>query len=943
LNPITHLYKTLGLFRGITGARRTILLIFLVSSQLCAQAQQFVPKWADDLSSATGSCVVTNLVTDSQNNVYVTGFFSGTVDFDPSAGVKNITAVGSFDVFVGKYKPDGTLTWVESMSGNGDNEAQGIALDKAGNISITGYFSSTILTVNSGPGISNLNNTGSSSGFVIHLDNNGGFLWAHALGNEEGSDGNKVATDSQGDVILTSAFAGSATIDGITYTPTNHNSYGLVEKYDPNGNLLWAIPLVDGIGRGADVMAGQVDSQGNIVISGFIYGSVNFNPLGTTYNLVPGTDNFSYFIAKYTPAGILIWARAMVPASFYIFSQLALDPQDNIYFTTSFIQSIQVDSSTTLPSNGFEGVLIAKYSPRGVLQFAKSLDAPTGGGAFDMQVVVANNNLYLAGYFQGTVNFNPNPGNPEAIAFHGITDLFVAEYDLNGNYIDAFNIGNTSCGSNAAYALAVDSSNNIDLGGNFCGTDNFNPTNCSPENLTASSVDADGFIVQYAPGSVTNNIITPPGTTAFCVSGTPAIITGDTPTGGTGTYSYQWQSSADSITFANITGADSINYTPQSLNMTTYFQRIASSGTCVVSSISNVVKITIATIPVSPVAAGTSTCSGSTATLSVTAPTPGITYNWYTSATTDTVLFSGSSFVSPELSNATTYYVASANSGGCVSARMAVSVTINPLPQITAQNVSVCSGSPASLTASTTDSTATVSWYSTAAGGSTLATGNTFTTPVLDSATMYYAVATDSTTGCSPPARAAVMVTILQPLPQPVVVVDSAAVTNITFSWAAVPGATGYLVSADGGLTFNAPSSGSNGLTTTISGLQPAQSVTLIVEATGSQPCQSSAASAAITGTTLTNNIVYVPNAFTPNGDGINDVLHVHSDAIKTMNFYIYDEWGELLFTSTNIQNGWDGTYKGQKERVGVYVYYLQAVMNNGEIVNKKGTITLLK
>jgi gliding motility-associated-like protein len=89
--------------------------------------------------------------------------------------------------------------------------------------------------------------------------------------------------------------------------------------------------------------------------------------------------------------------------------------------------------------------------------------------------------------------------------------------------------------------------------------------------------------------------------------------------------------------------------------------------------------------------------------------------------------------------------------------------------------------------------------------------------------------------------------------------------------------------------------------------------------------------------------VIYVPNAFTPNGDGKNDQVHVHSESIQSMAFYIYDQWGELLFTSTDMQNGWDGTYKGTKEPVGVYVYFLKATMIDGKTVTKNGTITLLK
>jgi len=88
---------------------------------------------------------------------------------------------------------------------------------------------------------------------------------------------------------------------------------------------------------------------------------------------------------------------------------------------------------------------------------------------------------------------------------------------------------------------------------------------------------------------------------------------------------------------------------------------------------------------------------------------------------------------------------------------------------------------------------------------------------------------------------------------------------------------------------------------------------------------------------------IYVPNAFTPNGDGKNDMVHVHGETIRSLKFYIYDQWGELLFTSSDVQNGWDGTYKGKKEPAGVYVYYLKATLNDGRSVNKKGTITLIR
>ncbi|MEO6981068.1 MAG: gliding motility-associated C-terminal domain-containing protein, partial [Mucilaginibacter sp.] len=67
------------------------------------------------------------------------------------------------------------------------------------------------------------------------------------------------------------------------------------------------------------------------------------------------------------------------------------------------------------------------------------------------------------------------------------------------------------------------------------------------------------------------------------------------------------------------------------------------------------------------------------------------------------------------------------------------------------------------------------------------------------------------------------------------------------------------------------------------------------------------------------------------------------NENIKSLKFYIYSQWGELLFMSQSQQNGWDGTFKGKAEPAGVYVYYVELVLTNGEQVNKKGTITLLR
>ena len=88
---------------------------------------------------------------------------------------------------------------------------------------------------------------------------------------------------------------------------------------------------------------------------------------------------------------------------------------------------------------------------------------------------------------------------------------------------------------------------------------------------------------------------------------------------------------------------------------------------------------------------------------------------------------------------------------------------------------------------------------------------------------------------------------------------------------------------------------------------------------------------------------IFIPNAFTPNGDGINDVLYVRSDIIESFTFRIYNRLGELIFETSSTSIGWDGKYKGEKCTPGVYDYYLEGICNNKEIILKKGNITLIK
>ena len=87
-----------------------------------------------------------------------------------------------------------------------------------------------------------------------------------------------------------------------------------------------------------------------------------------------------------------------------------------------------------------------------------------------------------------------------------------------------------------------------------------------------------------------------------------------------------------------------------------------------------------------------------------------------------------------------------------------------------------------------------------------------------------------------------------------------------------------------------------------------------------------------------------VPKAFTPNGDGNNDVVYVKGWGIEELlTFKIFNRWGELVFESHDVNDGWDGTYKGKPQNPDTYVFLVTGRYYSGDVKSLKGYITLLR
>jgi gliding motility-associated-like protein len=232
--------------------------------------------------------------------------------------------------------------------------------------------------------------------------------------------------------------------------------------------------------------------------------------------------------------------------------------------------------------------------------------------------------------------------------------------------------------------------------------------------------------------------------TVYPIAG-PDVVDGSTCAGSSvtltasGAGSYQWFDAPSGGTQVGTGPA----FTTPALFATKNYYVVGTTAGCVSSPTQ--ATATVRPAPSAPVSSGITICSGSVATLHATAD-PGSVFDWYSVPTGGISLISSPDYTTPALTNTTTYYV-QATVNSCIGPRTAVTVTVNPIPAApTAADISGCSGYPVTLTA--TAPGGTYNWYATATSTTILATGNTYTTPVLNTSTTFY-VEVVSAGGCT--------------------------------------------------------------------------------------------------------------------------------------------------------------------------------------------------
>ncbi len=461
------------------------------------QAQSFT--WAKNMGGASLDNGL-SIAVDASGNVYTTGYFQGTADFDPGAGVSNLTSMGGTDIFISKVNSSGNFVWAKQIGGSSFDYGRSIKVDASGNVYTTGHFNGSV-DFNPGAGTFSLTTTGPDDIFVSKLDASGNFVWAKQMGGANADFAYAIALDASGNVYTTGSFNIGADFNpgAATFNLFSSGGYDIfVSKLDANGNFVWAKNMGSSLQDFGICLT--LDASGNVYTSGYFEGTADFDPSAASFTMT-SVNARDIFISKLDASGNFVWAKQIGGGGNQTANAITTDANGNVYTTGSFAGVADFDPSVasyTIPVFGGlgEDIFISKLDASGNFVWAKSM----GGIGFDISrgiTIGAAGDVYTTGEFYSTVDFNPGVGTYTVAGLSSSNDAFISKLDANGNFVSAKSIGSAS---GAAYgnAIVCDASNNLYATGYFSGTTDFDP-DAGVFNLVPPGTQPDVFVLKMNP------------------------------------------------------------------------------------------------------------------------------------------------------------------------------------------------------------------------------------------------------------------------------------------------------------------------------------------------------------------------------------------------------------------------------------------------------------
>jgi hypothetical protein len=636
-----------------------------------------------------------DLAFDPAGNPVFVGYFSGQVDFDPNAGIVNLT--GASNSFVLKLDVNGDFVFVKQFTASSLNEIVDIEIRQNGNMVLVGRFTS-LTDFDAGAGVYGLStNTQSQDGFMCELNNNGNIIWAKQIGGGNSDAINALDLDPSGNICITGTFRNYVDFDpsGASFLLQTSGSTLddiFVAKYSPTGDYMWVKQIGNPNENYTDENTNDisVDPDGNLTVVGFYYNQIDFNPGTAVYNLNTSL-NRNVFVLKLNPYGGFIYAF-----DFDSDGELAsgeantidIDDYGNMYVGGHSDGIYDVNPDTNVVNNitceFYQGLLL-KYGPS---SSAASFFLESNSGCVDKPIGLQSSNSFLQSSWLWTSTGGTivNPNSPSASISFPSSGIYTVTLTVTSDL--GTTVSTKTINVNANPSIIVQASPNIV---------------CEGESTTLWATHDPGILrwgwfqnnTHLTIYPVTDTLIT---ATIYASNGCSAsasqFIQVATDASTTISVANDTICAGDAVTLTANGAADfvwSTGATTQSITVSptsfSAYSVTGITGTC--QATANQV-IYVNSVPnISIQSSSNVSCDGANVTLTANG---GISYLWSTGETTNSII------VSP--SSNTTYSVTGMNSFSCDnSSSKTITVGTAPTINLVSSNMTPCAGSTITLTA----------------------------------------------------------------------------------------------------------------------------------------------------------------------------------------------------------------------------------------------------
>lgn len=410
-----------------------------------------------------GTTQVAKVVVDNAGNIYVTGGFTGTIEY----GAVTLESTGGYDFFLAKLDPLGNVLWIRVAHGSSDvpdelslDGGLALAVDDDGNVYAGGSFVKELTFVDDfgdevgflHDGRDELSNEINLELFVVKYDASGNFLWA--TGGESGSPGlvnslavginsvNDIIIDDFGDPHVVGSFSGTNLFDETGIVVAGESDFFIASLYDDGEGTYWM--HVFGTPDRDYAKAITIDDNGYLNVLGVVGEGRMYLPGGEVYWDNDTGNQDTFFMDFDVLDGDWTFAYFMGAGDEIIGSSIATSSDGNIFVAGFFGGEVlfesEVDDDIIITSQGETDGFLAKYDDAGDVLWVQQFGAVGTVAGVNAILLDDNEDIIVLGRYWEYVVFDAESDNPVVLTTDSELNMFLAKYDKNGNFLWAKNV-----------------------------------------------------------------------------------------------------------------------------------------------------------------------------------------------------------------------------------------------------------------------------------------------------------------------------------------------------------------------------------------------------------------------------------------------------------------------------------------------------------------------